>query len=61
MTISELPISGPYCVYDVSTGHFIYSMFDDTASGDIAPDIAVLPVVGLHSVGGVLYIDTVTA
>lgn len=58
--VNDLPITGPYRVYDVTTGHFIHSWLDRNAPGDIAPDIAILPVVGLRSFDGVLYIDVRT-
>ena len=57
MTIAEMPISCPFCVYDVTLGHFVFSVLDTSAPGDIPPDIASLPVVGIRSVGNVLYID----
>lgn len=60
ITINDLPISSAYCVYDIDTASFIFSWLDRTAAGDVPPDIAVLPVVGIRSVDGVLYIDTRT-
>ena len=59
ITINDLPVTVPFRVYDMNKG-YIYSMLDRTFSGDIPPDIAILPVVGLRAVGGVLYIDTCT-
>ena len=58
--INDLPIATPYRVYDTDTGHYIFSWLDVRSSGDIPPDIAMLPVDGLRSVDGVLYIDTHT-
>ena len=58
--INDLPIATPYRVYDIRTGHYIFSWLDRSAPGDIPPDVAVLPVIGLRSVDGVLYIDTKT-
>lgn len=60
ITINDLPVTVPFRVYDMSKGHYIYSMLDRTFYGDVPPDIAILPVVGLRAVGGVLYIDTRT-
>lgn len=60
MIINDLPITCPFCVYDTTTGHYIFSLLDLSAGGDVLPDIAALPVVGLRSVDGVLYIDTVS-
>lgn len=58
--INDLPITSPFRVYDISTGHYIHSWLDRSAPGDIPPDVAMLPVDGLRSVDGVLYIDTHT-
>ena len=58
--INDLPINTPYTVYDIDTGHYIFSWMDTSEPGDIPPDIAILPVAGLRSFDGVLYIDTHT-
>lgn len=58
--INDLPVTSLYRVYDLDTGHYIFSWLDRSAPGDIPPDVATLPVVGLRSVDGVLYIDTHT-
>ena len=62
-TIADLTISGPFCVFDTSSGQYIYSYLDPAGPGDIPPDIACLPVLGMRAVGSsvasVLYIDTV--
>ena len=58
--INDLPVTAPFRVYDISTGHFIFSLLNSNDPGDVPPDIAILPVVGLRSVDGVLYIDTRT-
>ena len=58
--INDLPITSPYRVYDVIKGQYLFSWLDRSAPGDIPPDIAILPVVGLRSLDGVLYIDTIT-
>jgi hypothetical protein len=59
-TINDLNIHSPYRVYDLDTGHYVFSWLDTNAWGDIPPDIATLPVVGLRAMNGVLYIDTRT-
>lgn len=59
--INDLPIYGRFCVYDMRTGHYIHQFLDTSAPGDIAPDVAVLPVLGLRTMDDVLYIDTRTA
>ena len=58
--INDIPVTAPFRVYDISTGHFIFSLLNPNVPGDIPPDIATLPVVGLRVMSGVLYIDTVT-
>lgn len=58
--INDLPLTIPFRVYDVYKGQYIYSMLNRYDSGDIPPDVAMLPVVGLRAVGGVLYIDVRT-
>ena len=60
ITINDLPLSIPFSVYDITTGHYIFSIMSPDDGGDCPPDIAMLPVVGLRSVDGVLYIDTCT-
>ena len=58
--INDLPINTPFRVYDIDTGHYIHSWLNPHEAGDLPPDIAVLPVVGLRIMGNVLYIDTRT-
>lgn len=58
--INDLPLTIPFSVYDMTTGHYIFSIMSPDDGGDIPPDIATLPVVGLRSVDNVLYIDTAT-
>lgn len=56
--IADLDISGPFCVFDVCSGHYIFTYLDQAEPGDLPPDIGALPVYGLRSVDSVLYIDT---
>ena len=58
MTIADIGIVGRFRVYDLNLGHYIYSYLDTTAPGDLPPDIAVLPVLGMRIHDGILYIDT---
>lgn len=60
ITVNDLPLVSPFRIYDTTTGHYIHSWLSPEQSGDIAPDIAILPVVGLRSFDGVLYIDVRT-
>lgn len=55
--VNDLPITSPFRVYDITVGHYVHSWLDRSQPGDLPPDVAVLPVVGLRSVDGVLYID----
>ena len=58
--LNDLPLTIPFSVYDMTTGHYIFSIMSPDDGGAIPPDIATLPVVGLRSVDNVLYIDTAT-
>ena len=60
LTIADLTITSRYQVYDINLGHYIFSYLDPSASGDIPPDIAILPVKGLRTIGNVLIIDTIS-
>jgi len=58
--INDIPITIPFSVYDMRTGHYIFSIMSPDDGGDVPPDIALLPVKGLRAVNNVLYIDTMT-
>lgn len=58
--INDLPLTIPFRVYDMTTGHYIFSILSPDDGGDMPPDIAFLPVKGLRAVDGVTYIDTAT-
>lgn len=58
--INDLPLTIPFRVYDMTTGHYIFSILSPDDGGDLPPDIAMLPVMGLCAVDGVTYIDTTT-
>ena len=60
MTVNDLPVSIPFRIYDTTTGHYIFSILDPQQDGDVPPDIAFLPVVGLRAVDNVQYIDVRT-
>ena len=46
MIISDLNIALPFRIKDLRINHYIFSNLD-LKSGDLPPDIAVLPVVGV--------------
>ena len=58
MIINDLPIAGPYSVFDTHSGHYIFSWLDRSAPGDMPPDIAILPVLRSYNDGPVLIIET---
>ena len=58
--INDLPLTIPFRVYDMTTGHYIFSILSPDDGGDVPPDIAMLPVMGLRAVDDVTYIDTAT-
>ena len=61
LLVADLNITSRFCVFDINSGHYIHQYLDLSAPGDLPPDIASMPVVGLRSVcsesGPVLYID----
>lgn len=58
MMIADLTITTPFTVYDINTGHYVYTWNDIDGPGDIPPDIAILPVLGIRMYGGMMYIDS---
>lgn len=56
--INDLPLTIPFSVYDINKGHYIFSIMTPDDGGDVPPDIAILPVLGLRSIDGVTIIDT---
>lgn len=60
MTVNDLPVSIPFRIYDTTTGQYIFSILFPEDGGDVPPDIAFLPVVGLRAVDNVQYIDVRT-
>ena len=58
--LNDLPLTIPFRVFDETTGHYIFSILSANESGDVPPDVALLPVVGLRAVDGVLYVDVRT-
>ena len=60
--IADMHATAPLRVYDLNSGNYIFSILSPHEPGDIPPDIARLPVIGLRfvpcSYGAVLCIDT---
>lgn len=54
ITVNDLPISGKFKI--VWCGHILHQ-FNGTGSGDIAPDIASLPVLNTYESNGYLVIE----
>lgn len=57
ITVNDIEISGPFTVYAVQLGHYIFQYLDTTQPGDVPPDIALLPVVSVHDFAGVTCIS----
>lgn len=62
MIINDIPLTIPFRIKDVTTGHYIYSILDKDESGDLPFDIAFLPVVGvmIDKASGMMEIETET-
>lgn len=58
--VNDIYLAGPFSVFDLDAGHFIFTWTDRAAPGDLPPDIALLPVIGLRKIGDMLIIDTVS-
>lgn len=56
--INDIDVSGPYRVFARDIGQFVFSWLDVTSPGDVPPDIAILPVYGMHTEDNVLIIIT---
>lgn len=47
MIINDVPLTIPFRIKDVNSGHYIFSILNRSESGDIPFDVAVLPVLGV--------------
>lgn len=54
--VSNIEISGAFCIYAASLGNYIFQYLDTTKPGDIPPDIACLSVVSVYNSKNVTYI-----
>lgn len=61
LTIADLKIAGPFEVFAVNLGHYVYSWLDRSAPV-VPDDIGALPVLGLRVIKSdttsVMYIDS---
>ena len=47
MKVNDVPITAPFRIKDIDTGHYIYTITDRAEHVDIPADIAALHVVGV--------------
>lgn len=60
MIVNDVPLHIPFRILDLSSGNYIFSVLDHSGPGDIPPDIATLPVVGvmIDTRSGMMEIET---
>lgn len=60
MIINDVPLAIPFRIKDINSGHYVYSILDKSAPGDLPFDIAFLPVVGvmIDRESGMMEIET---
>lgn len=60
MIINDVPLTIPFRIKDITSGHYIYSILDRSSSGDLPFDIAFLPVVGvmIDKESGMMEVET---
>ena len=56
MTVNDIPVSGYFRVYDMTTQRTIFHTF----GGDIPPEIAMLEVIRVYAVDSTIYMDVKT-
>lgn len=56
MMINDVPITGEFRVFDMTTDSIIYT----SGGGDIPPDVAMLEVRLVYSCGNTIYLDVET-
>ena len=47
MIINDIPLTIPFRIKDINSGHYIFSILHPDDSGDIPFDVAFMPVVGV--------------
>lgn len=60
MIVNDVPLRIPFRIKDLSSGHYIFSILSHSDPGDIPPDIAILPVVGvmIDQKSGMMEVET---
>lgn len=60
MIINDVPLTIPFRIKDINSGHYIFSILDKNDSGDLPFDIAFLPVIGvmIDKTSGMMEVET---
>ena len=60
MIINDVPLTIPFRIKDINSGHYIFSILTPDDGGDLPFDIAFLPVVGvmIDQKTGIMEVET---
>lgn len=60
MIINDVPLTIPFRIKDINSGHYIFSILSEKDGGDLPFDIAFLPVVGvmIDKASGMIEVET---
>ena len=60
MIINDVPLTIPFRIKDINSGHYVFSILSTKDDGDLPFDIAVLPVVGvmIDKTSGMMEVET---
>lgn len=60
MIINDVPLTIPFRIKDINSGHYIFSILNPSDAGDLPFDIAFLPVVGvmIDKESGMIEVET---
>lgn len=47
MIVNDVPLTIPFRIKDINSGHYIFSILSEKDDGDLPFDIAFLPVIGV--------------
>lgn len=47
MIVNDLPLTIPFRIKDITSGHYIFSILNPTDDGDLPFDVAFMPVLGV--------------